>query len=896
MVPRVRGPIVHRARLVTKLEGGTDTVLTLLSAPLGYGKTTLVVDWLRSESRAGRAVAWMSLDAGDNDLVQFTRLLVAAVRSAMTNADDAVAAVQVPAPSSLRQVWANLINDLLGVPHDIILVLDEYHYIHQRRVHEMVEYLLKQLPPRLRVVLLCREDPPFHLAQLRAHRALCELRVADLWFNPDEVAAFFREVMDRPLSSADAAMFESQTEGWIAGLQLVALSMRSVEPFAVMEALRASNPVILDLLTQEVLAGQPPAVRKFLMRTSVLERLSGPLCEAVLAGEVGKGKAQALLEAVARANLFLVPLDADREWYRYHKLFAELLQGRLRRVAPRLARVLHNRAARWYEAHGFAEETIRHALAASSWHRAARLIGKHGFDLLYLGRVRAVLAWFDVLPAELIAKHPLVGIVHAIALYGTNQVEAAEQRVEAVTSHCRGQPGSAEARMVEGTAMLVRALIASSRGDLSQSVALAAEAAAMLPASDPSRAYALVWAATAFKLDGNVTSGMERALTTATDQARAFGGPLAKRIGLTRLAEMYMLQGHLSRAAAALDEADLAMGPDVVVGAPIFCFVRAELLRQRNDLEGAALWGSRGMDAVSEAYILLPHVAADGHITLARVHQAVGDHRGAADVLDALVALAHRRQFDGAVLAREAAARAYLWLMQGNLADAVGWATASGLSPAGEISFSTGPEYLVFARVLAARHDAAALPVLDALLHRAESDGRFGSALEVLVVRALAHQALGDELRALQDLERALMVGEREGYIRVFLDEGAPMAMLLRRGHTAGIAPDYAATLLSAFGEGRTSGGSARSNERLPGEAHRPANQFGGDPLSTRERGVAQLAASGASNAEIATQLFITVGTVKKHIHHIFRKMNVKSRAQLIATLQRYHEELPRSG
>jgi LuxR family transcriptional regulator, maltose regulon positive regulatory protein len=769
-------------------------------------------------------------------------------------------------------------------------VLDDYHVIRESAIHAAMVYLLEHLPPQLRVIVLSREDPPFSLGKLRASGGLCELRVDDLRFTVSETAQFLREVMELPIRETDAAALRARTEGWIVGLKLAALSMPRTDPSGFVRAFEGTNPVILEYLTAEVLARQPRPIRTFLMRTSVLDRLSGSLCAAMMGDRWSEDKAQALLEHVERRNLFLVPLEEQR-CYRYHRIFADLLRARLRRTNPGLARDLHCRASAWYETRGYAPAAIRHALAAPDLERATHLIEQHGMTVFQLGQVRTILDWFYLLPPEAVSRRPLLSIIHAYALHGTHQLDAAERSLNAVAPHLRPDRPPEETARIEGHVALIRALIAGSRGELSRSVALADQAANLLPSSDPMRIFTRVWAGRAYLVSGDVTAASERAVATVVELARAAGVPVPLRVGLVHRARVHMLQGRLSRAAAVFAEAEKPLGTDVVFGTPGYCFGRAQLLRQRDDLDGAERFLAQGMRAIAEGNAAMPYSAVTGYSTLALVRQARRDDRGAIAAVDALVALAGERQFDSSVLTEAAATRAHLWLMQGNLVAAAHWADTSGLGANDEVCFLLEHPHLVLARVLIAQRRDAARPLLDRLLADAEGHGRFGSVIEILALRAQVNRSRGHAAEALHDLERALAIGEPEGYVRVFVDEGAPMATLLRRARARGVAPDYCARLLEAFNPGIDSGALAVAvAAALPSfPLSVPAARDGSislEPLSARERDVVHLVIAGASNQEIADRLFVATNTVKKHIHNIFGKFDLKSRAQLIVRLR----------
>jgi LuxR family maltose regulon positive regulatory protein len=885
LVPRIRPQLVPRPRLIARLDAGMRGELTLLSAPPGYGKTTLLIDWLRAKSEEPEPphVAWVTLDEDDNDPVQFIRLLVAALDPLVEDVGGAaVAMAQGPEPLPLRAVLPVLINELVAATREIILLLDDYHNIRHPDIHEAVAFLFEHLPPRLHVAIATREDPPFPLAGPRARAALCELRAADLRFTLAEAATFLRDVMSLHVTAAETEALEALTEGWIAGLQLAALAMSEGDARSgFIAALKGSHRYFLDYLVEEVLARQPGPVQTFLLRTSVLHWLTGPLCETVLDAR-GVDGAGAMLNRIERANLFLVPLGAERRWYRYHQLFAKLLRTRLDQVETHLVPELHRRASKWYEEHGFAQEAIYHALAAPDWDRAVHLIEQHGMAVFHLGQLQTILGWFRALPSDVAQSRPALNVIHAYALSATNQADAAEGCLRAAEQHLQsGRPPHEDGRAVRARIDALHALMAGVRGDLTRSVSLAAQAEDLLPESDvKARWVARIYAS---RVMGDVRSQNERALATLAEQARAVGLPIAARIALAELARLYVLQGRLRRAATTFDEAEGTLGPRVLIALPKCCFGLGDVLREQNELDLAERSLRQGIEALTEANTVEAYVAADGYVALARLRQARGDGRGAMAALGEFTDLARRREFARAVTERAAAARAHVWLTQGNLAAAVRWADHSGLKPDDPVSLLQEPEHLVLARVLAARKRRTALSLLDRLLQEAEEHGRLGSVIGILPVRAVALQRFGESARAVQDLERALALGEPEGYVRVFADEGAPMATLLRRARARGIFPEYAANLLDAFGDrSETAGG---VGPVLP-EA---ANGVPGapiEPLTRREQQVLRLLVEEVSNQEIARRLFITVGTVKKHVYNIFGKLGVRNRTEAVAKVK----------
>jgi len=881
---------VHRARLAARLDLGMHGVLTLLSAPAGWGKTTLLADWLRSKTSGvspGPAVAWLSLDEGDNDPVSLIRDLAAALRAAVPGVGDPPG-VLLDGPESPRPrtLITRLVNDLVMLPQEIILVLDDYHVVRQASVHEIVAFLLERLPPTLHVVLSTREDPPLPFARLRALGALCEVRAADLSFTADETATFLRETMARPVSAEEAAALAGHTEGWIAGLQLAALAMPADNVAGFVATFGGSHYTVLDYLGAEVLARQPLPVRTFLLRTSVLDRLSGPLCDAVLGDEQPEGGAQAMLERIERGNLFLAPLDGERHWYRYHQLFAEFLRVHLSHAKAELVPELHRRASGWYEAHGLVQDAIRHALAALDHDRATRLIEQHGMTEFYFGEREKILGWFHALPADVRESHPQLSIIYACALVTTGQMSAADVSLRDAERHLGSDLQRDAANLIRGRVALLRALMASVAGDRVRAVALAEEARVHLRSSDAaSGAFAAVLASRAFRVTGDATAATEHAVAAAAEEAKTAGLRAPAHMGAVLVARVHVLQGRLHRARVDFTEAERTLGVHATWGFPTYCFGLGDLLREWNDLEGAEAVVTRGIGFDLEGLGVDAGVAAEGHLVLARIRQARGDHRGAMAVLDEFHHLSRRRDMPEEIVARATAARAHLWLKQGNLTAAVRWAETSGLSERDQASYPQELEHLVFARVLIAQKRPGVLSLLDRLLEGAEGHGRMGSAIEILALRAIAQHALGATRRALQDLGRALAHGEPEGYVRVFVDEGAPMATLLRRARAGGIAPEYAARLLEAF--------VTRAMEIAPTDLAAPHPVSTGpvrpghvsplvEPLTVREREIVRLIAAGTSNQQIAAQLFVTTGTVKTHIRSIFGKLGVKSRTQVI--------------
>jgi LuxR family maltose regulon positive regulatory protein len=881
-VPRPRKQLVQRSHLTERLQHGMEHALTLVSAPAGFGKTTLLSQWLAD---SGIRVAWLSLEQEDNELVRFLSYMIAALqrldpRIGMT----ALALLQAPQPAPPETVLTVLTNDLASREEgDFALVLDDYHVITTESIHRALTFLLEHLPPQMHLIIATRADPLLPLARLRAGGQLTEVRAAELRFSAAEISTFLQTLMGLDLTTEAIAAFESRTEGWIAGLQLAALSLRGQSDVSrFMAAFKGSHRFVLDYLSEEVLSRQPAPVQTFLLYTSILERLSGPLCDAV----TGQEKGQATLEALDKANLFVVSLDDERRWFRYHHLFAEVLLSRLQQAEPTLIPELHRRASTWYEQNDLPIEAVQHALAAPDFEHAAGLTEQVGLSVALRGQVHTVLSWLNALPDTQVYAHPRLSLYYAVMLMFTNQMEAAETRLQDLEQRVQVDTPNDQVREILGQIAVTRANLVRYSGDLAHAVALARQALDLLPEKDRFRLPAMVGVAHTYLLNGDVTPPSEHLATAALAPLWTSGDLFVFLNGITCLARLQGLQGQLHRAVATYGEAVRMMtgqeGPQFLVGSSAYYFGLGDVLREWNDLDTAERLLLQGIDLVKGTLLVDGEVVTLGYTALARLQQARGDYSGAFATLGALAQLARQRHFVLLLVARGLAVQAQVELAQGNLAAAIRWVDESGLSPYDDdLSYPREQEYLTLARVRIAQgrdHPLGpylqdALHLLDRLLEDAEAKARMGSALEILVLRALALHAQGDRTGALSTLERALMLAEPEGYVRLFMDEGAPMLVLLRQAHARGMTPGYVTTLLTASGwQGAVAS---------PLDASRASSLI--EPLTEREREVLQLLGAGASNRDIARRLVLSVGTVKKHVSNICGKLSVQSRTQAIA-------------
>jgi LuxR family maltose regulon positive regulatory protein len=870
-MPPVSPKLVPRSRLIQQLEEGLHLGhrLTLATAPAGFGKTTLLSDWLR---QTDRPVAWLSLDDGDNDPTRFLAYLVAALqRIDSAIGQTAQAMLQDPQTPPLEPLLTSLVNDIAATPHPFILVLEDYHAIESPAIHRALSFLLDHLPPPgpgMHLVVATRADPPLPIARLRGRGQLTELHVADLRFTPDETETFLNEVMELSLAAKDIAVLERRTEGWIVGLQLAALSIQGREDVSdFITAFTGSHRYVLDYLTEEVLHRQSEDTRAFLLQTAILDRLCGPLCDAV----TGKAKNYRTLEALEATDLFIVPLDDERRWYRYHHLFADLLRQRLQREGSDLVPELHRRASEWYEANGLIPEAVSHALASANLERAADLIEWTAWTVLIRGEMITLLGWLDALPDDLLRSRPQLGVLRAWALAFTGRLEDIESQLHEV-----------DIRQAQGDVAAVRAHVAALRGDVPGTIELAHQALEQLPEQKWfSRGLVALSLGIAYWRSGDLAAA-SRALTEAIVLGREADQKYLTLRASATLGHVQKVQGLLRQAVAnyrqALELADEA-GSRPVPFAAIACVGIAESLYEWNDLDGAKRYALEGIKLRElggfVAYLLL------GHAVLARVHQVRGDVDSASEVMQEAERLAQRHD-DARLRAVVADLQAWLWVAQGNARAASRWAREHRLSPVDELHSTREVEQLAVARVLIASATSwgstqgseidEVLELLAQLRKAAEAAERTGSLIKILPLQSLAFQAQGDLDQASSTLEQALSLAEPEGYVRTFVDEGQPMARLLRRALTRSIAPSYVSKLLAAFGES------------APAASH--AAQALVEPLTERELEVLRLIAAGLSNREIAQELVVAVSTVKSHINHIYGKLDVRSRIQAVAKAQ----------
>lgn len=875
--PAVRPNLVSRPRLLARLDGALAARLTLVSAPAGAGKTTLLSDWLSHRSCLS---AWVSLDVADSDPARFFSYVMAAVEGAVPGSAAPAQLLLGPAhPPPLEPVLTLWLNGLCALDRHLVLVLDDYHLIDAPAVHGAMGFLLDRLPPKLHVVIATRVDPALPLAKLRGRGQLLEVRGSDLRFTCDEAAAFLEQTMGLALSPEDIATLEARTEGWIAGLQMAALSMQGrSDVSALAKAFSGSHHYVLDYLAEEVLERQPQEVQEFLLHTCILERLTAPLCQAV----TGRPGAQAMLEGLERRNLFVVALDDARQWYRYHQLFADLLRSRLRQVAPELEPVLALRAADWCEGNGLLSEAMQYAGQAQDFERAARLAEGQA-DATYLaGQCDQLLAQVNRLPVDVRARCPRLCAYAALRrLYSSGDVGEAEALVrlaEAAAHECAPGP---QARDLLGMVAAVRSVGADLEGDMARVERLARQAQADLAEANPLRAVVGFTLGDMAYQCGDL-EGAEREWREVRHLGLALGAAGIAASATRALMLVEEARGRLGAALALGQEAlALARGrPELEREAGNIGIGLARIHYELNDLDAAERLLHEAIRAIEPGGVSDATVAA--YTTLARVRMARRDAAGAAEALDSAEQGLKAVRVTSDIEAELAACQVRLWLAQSRVpgnppSAAVRWVAERSARRGDRPGWAEELEQISVARVrLAQGRSREAAELLAGLAAAAEAGGHGGRLVEVLALQALALRVQGQVGPALAALRRALALAEPQGYARVFLDEGPAMVALLRELGDLGEPRELMGYVERLLAHGEQAG---------PPEPAAPLIEA----LSARELEVLRLAAAGLSNREIADRLIVTVGTVKTHLHNVYTKLGATSRTQAIARARSLH-------
>ncbi len=947
-IPPPRPQLILRPRLTQRLNAclHSGQKLTLIVAPPGFGKTTLLSEWLHhfrwpiadfelntsSENSIENPqskienlkTAWVSLDEQDNDPVRFWGYVISALDQFQPDlCQETLSLLHSPQAPPIETTLTSLINAVATLPPHLLLILDDYHVIEAAPIHQAFAFLLDHLPPQLHVILTSRADPPLPLTRLRVRGQLTELRQDDLRFTLAEAVTFFNQGMQLNLSPDDIMALEQRTEGWIAGLQLAALSMQGQNDTAgFVQAFTGSHRYVFDYLAEEILVRQPQYIQTFLLRTSILERLCGPLCDAVteftiddlqfasvdLNSKTANSKSeivngQTILEYLEQANLFLIPLDGERRWYRYHHLFADFLRAHLRqsRSSAEVA-ALHLRAGQWHAANGLTAEAINHTLAAGNAEQAAQFIEQVILTLLANGEAATVIGWLESLPESLIRTRPRLSLGQAWAMTITTQWDKVEPLVQEAERILAANPATNQSsddpvvRGFWGEIAALRSMLMANLGQAAQVIELSQQALERLPGNNLIvRSIILRNLGVAYEMSGELALA-SRTLNEARELALASDNLMIVLVTTTSLAQIEEDQGHLHQAAELyreqlrlIEQKSRTPGKPSHLAQWVYLHL-AELLREQHDLEAAKGYLTFAQELEDQANRDSDPMAIS-EIILARILQAEGDPVGARQ---AIQQASQRISPLSALFPWVGAVQAWLWLAQGNLAQAVQWAENCGLPLDESFKYDSYPgEYGVLVRVwLAQGRHVEALALLGRMQAAAEAVGRTGRLVEILILQALALGAQQKIEPAVTTLSRALALAEAGGYIRLFADEGPPLAELLARisGPAAGVSPAYLDKLRNTlpgfklpildFGLNATERPEIQNLKYPKGTMSKIANLV--EPLSERELEILALVAAGLSNQEIGERLVIAEGTVKKHLHNIFGKLDVRSRTQAL--------------
>jgi len=890
--------------LIEQLNDGEYRKLTLVSAPAGFGKSTLITEWLGAsgnDKSLPLAVGWVSLDENDNDPVRFLTYLVEALHriEGIENAVgvDALAILRSPQPPSGEVVLTSLINEIAGLQCKIFLVLDDYHLIEAKAVQDALTFLLENQPPQLHLVIATREDPLLPLSRLRARNHITELRATDLRFTSAEAADFLNQVMGLNLSSDEIRALAARTEGWIAGLQLAAISLQGqADTSRLIQIFTGSNRLVLDYLIEEVLDHQPKPIQDFLLQTAILDRLSGPLCDAVRFGYTetssssegtvltGQENAQVILENLERANLFIISLDAERRWYRYHHLFADLLRQQLKRTNWRKIPALHNRASQWFEQNELLDEAIQHALFAEDYDRSAALLAALADPLWERGEHVKLRNWLAKLPEHTLCAQPQLCIYHFWFLFSTGQQEIAQRFLQAIEESFETIPdqssgkttlSESEQLKLHGRLGAIQSLICTWKEDLPGIIKHARKALKFLPEGDPWRRMAAMALGDAQYYRGDVQSAYQTRLetqTTSLPEDDLFFYMVANLKVATSLREMSKLNEAIEICQQQLEFAkEHGLLQTIFVGWALAIW--ALVLAEQNQLDQALEFANQSLAlTIGGDFAFL----CFSYIVLAKTHFYLGDYDTAKINLQKLGEIERTNDIPFYTAGSMVGWQARLMLAQNRLEETAQWIAEQDCEGDLKNLITYDHVIIVKARLLLIQgnlKDAASLLVR--LLEACKAAGHTARLIEILVLQALTQQAAGDPSQAHQTLARALALAEPGGYMRVFVDEGPPMARLLYEVLSQGRGSDYVQHLLAAFPDAK------------PKHPKTMQSQVSDDewvePLSDRELDVLRLIAEGLTNQDIAAKLYLSLNTVKAHSRNIYGKLGVKSRTQAAA-------------
>jgi len=890
-IPPIRPELVPRPRLVECLSTALHRKLTLVSAPAGFGKTTLLSEWVagRRQSATNEHIAWLSLDEGDNDPSRFLAYLVAALQTVDSNLGQGVlAALQSPSQVNVESVLTTLLNEIAGLSGNYVLVFDDYHVIESQAIDKSLTFLLDYLPPQMHLVIASRIEPTLPLSRLRARGQLTEVHEGDLRFTTDEATAFLRRVVRLPISSDDICVLERRTEGWITGLQLAAVAMQDLDQSEqiahFVHSFGGSHRYVIDYLVDEVVDRQTRQIQEFLLQTSILDRMTAPLCDAMCFGHAetrtNQKDSQLILGQLESANLFLVPLDGERSWYRYHHLFADLLRQRLNQILPEQVPDLNCRASEWYARHGYQFEAVHHALTGSDFERAADLIEANGLSLIGQGAFATVQKWIEILPESLVRKRPYLCVYHAWASNFTHQLDAIEPCLQDAQRALQAQelpPDDPVFRDVRGQIATLRAWNARRQRDNALAIELLQEAVDLLGDGNPwARTFADLNLGLAYMDDGELVKAVD-SLRNAVSLGNTSENELASLIATSQLAAVLILQGRLHEAEKLCRRTIRDQLARHERPPPILCTIYLRLgwvLAEWNDIDGFYA-------NLSQSVILADEIGYDSVVrvaswSMAWEKQLLAEQDTVIEFSEDVAAIIDR------VFAIETDVNGTPHSPEGDADISTIETQLTEVYLEDDAYFEIWPGYSDHARaekLVEEGREEEALDLLERIYESAQAVEGIGLMIEARSLEARIYQAQGDVDNALNALEDALALGEPEGYIRTFVDRGEPMAQLLYQAAARGIMPAYTANLLAAFGE-------QAKDDTLPSADARtiefsPSSLV--EPLSKRELEVLELIAQGLSNREISESLVLALSTVKGHNQNIYGKLQAQRRTEAIA-------------
>ncbi|MBZ0282459.1 MAG: LuxR C-terminal-related transcriptional regulator [Anaerolineae bacterium] len=880
-VPPVRPSHVQRVELIQKLDKLREYKLALIVASAGYGKTALVSEWI---AQSQLNVVWFSIDTGDNDPVRFWDYVIAAIQTAFPEiGEKTLTLLHEPQPLPIETILSTLINELSALPDLLSLVLDDYHVIDSLAIHEGLAFLVEHMPSQLRLIMTTRTDPPLPLARMRVRSQLLELRSTDLRFSPPQIITFFADVMGLILTPDEVKALDTRVEGWIAGLQLAGLALQGKsDPAEFIASFAGDHRYVLDYLGDEILDRQPEAMQQFLLQTSILERLNADLCDTVM----GASDSRNALEHLERNHFFVVALDDKRQWYRYHRLFADFLHHRLKLKYPDRVKRLHQQASLWFEYNGLQAEAIGHALAAQDNERAAELV--QGIAELLIWRRaehNTLLGWLTALPDSVMQIYPRLYLYHAWVLHLTNQMSAAHQRIRDAES-ALDQAGGSPDPLIAGMLAAVHSTLTGLHQQFPETLALSRKALALLPEEAVSwRCMAAINLGVTCAYIGEVQEAVA-VLSYAMELSQEIGSSFAMLSAFWHLSSLQTAQLTLRAAENTchqLEHAPHVSGLQRFPTSGYVALLLGEISMERNDFDAAERYLLESTEQINPESF--PLALLRSYIALSRLKTLQEDTEGAAYYWQCSEQLERMSKLQGRATLLSIS-RARRWLEQGNLEAVESWVAENHLGLDDEFSYHHEAHYLMLARLYIARGNITkALYLLERMVKRAEVSQRHGSLIRALILQAVAFHACDDSQKAVASLAHALSLAELEQPIRVFADEGHPIALLLekvldmqRKGQLVSpISSEYAARLLIAI----------RKRGLSPAPTRRTVGHLA-DELSVRELEVLRLLADGLESNEIAERLFIAVDTARKHIKNIYSKLGVHSRWEAIKHAEAY--------